>query len=142
MGELTIGDVAQQVGLNTSAVRYYESVGLLPAPKRVNGRRRYDSSAVQMLSMILFAQKAGFTLTEIKTLFHGFSTNTPAGERWRLLAGQKLAEIDALIQRAEQMRKLIEVGMQCGCIQWQDCRLFDETQACEQIAEVTAYNEV
>lgn len=132
MDELTIGEVAQRVGLNSSAVRYYESVGLLPIPKRVNGRRRYDPSSVQMLSMILFAQKAGFTLTEIKTLFHGFATNTPVGDQWRLLAGQKLTEINALIQRAEQMKQLIEAGMQCGCVQWQDCRIFDETQSCEQ----------
>lgn len=132
MNELKIGDVAQQAGVNTSAVRYYESVGLLPPPNRVNGRRRYDASTVQMLSMILFAQKAGFTLTEIRTLFHGFATNTPAGDRWRQLAGQKLAEINALIQRAEQMKQLIEAGMQCGCVQWQDCRIFDETQSCEQ----------
>ena len=132
MGELTIGEVAQQVGVNTSAVRYYESVGLLPAPQRVNGRRRYDPTTVQMLSMILFAQKAGFTLTEIKTLFQGFATNTPVGDQWRLLAGQKLTEINALIQRAEQMKQLIEAGMQCGCVQWQDCRIFDETQFCEQ----------
>ncbi len=42
MPDLTIGDVARRSGLRPSALRYYEEAGLLPAPARVNGRRRYD----------------------------------------------------------------------------------------------------
>jgi MerR family redox-sensitive transcriptional activator SoxR len=130
MGKLTIGEVAQQVGLKTSAVRYYESIGLLDAPSRVHGHRRYDQGAVQRLTQILFAQKAGFTLTEIKTLFDGFEPNTPAGDRWRQLARQKLAEVDELIQRAEHMKRLIATGMECGCIRWEECNIIDERQQC------------
>src|SRR5689334_10269910 len=47
--EMTIGEVARQVRVAASAIRYYEEIGLLPAPARVNGRRRYDWSAVQRL---------------------------------------------------------------------------------------------
>ena len=53
--ELTIGEVARQSGLNTSALRYYESVGLLPAPRRVNGRRRFDPGVVRLLGTVRFA---------------------------------------------------------------------------------------
>ena len=130
MSDLSIGEVAQRAGLNTSAVRYYESIGLLPAPNRQHGQRRYDVDIVQRLNLILFAQKAGFTLTEIKTLFEGFEPNTPAGDRWRTLASQKLAEVDELIRRAEQMKRLIELGMQCGCMRWEDCQLINEQQPC------------
>ena len=59
---MTIGEVARQVGIATSAIRYYEEIGLLPPPARVNGRRRYDWSAVQRLCVIEYAQQAGFTL--------------------------------------------------------------------------------
>ena len=52
MEELTIGEVARQAGIRPSALRYYESIGLLPAPKRVNGRRRYDPSTVQQLTVL------------------------------------------------------------------------------------------
>lgn len=126
MNELSIGEVAQRAGLNTSAVRYYERIGLLPAPHRKHGQRRYNADILQRLNLILFAQKAGFTLTEIKALFEGFAPNTPAGDRWRALATQKLAEVDDLIRRAEQMKRLIEMGMECSCVRWQDCRIINE----------------
>ncbi len=41
-GSLSIGEVARQVGLRTSAIRYYESVRLLPEAERISGRRRYE----------------------------------------------------------------------------------------------------
>ena len=49
MKELTIGEVARRAGVHTSAIRYYESVGLLPPPKRLNGRRRYDETVFQRM---------------------------------------------------------------------------------------------
>ena len=53
MSDLSIGEVAAQVGVRTSALRYYESIGLLPAARRVNGRRRYDERSVQLLRVLL-----------------------------------------------------------------------------------------
>ena len=65
MDDLAIGDVARRAGIRPSALRYYESIGLLPQPRRVNGRRRYDESTVRMLKLIQLAQGAGFTVAEI-----------------------------------------------------------------------------
>src|SRR5215475_12264560 len=88
--ELTIGAVARRSGLRPSAVRYYESVGLLPAPRRVNGQRRFDADVVRLLGTIRFAQQAGFTVAEIRILFHGFGADVPPSARWRQLAKSKL----------------------------------------------------
>ena len=121
MEELTIGEVARRAGIRTSALRYYESIGLLPAPRRVNGRRRYDPAAIQMLSVIQLAQQAGFTIAEIQTLFHGFAAGTPPADRWRPLAKHKLGEIDALIARAQHMKRLLEMLLQCGCPSLEEC---------------------
>ena len=77
MEELAIGEVARRAGIQPSALRYYESIGLMPAPKRVSGRRRYEESTVQMLKVIQLAQQAGFTVAEIQTLLHGFAPDTP-----------------------------------------------------------------
>jgi MerR family redox-sensitive transcriptional activator SoxR len=123
MEDLTIGEVARRAGVRTSALRYYESIGLLPAPRRVSGRRRYDSAAVQMLGVIHLAQQAGFTIAEIQTLFHGFAAGTPPAERWRPLAEHKLGEIDALIDRAQHMRRLLETLLQCGCVSLEECSI-------------------
>ena len=57
--KLTIGDLARQAGVRTSALRYYESVGLLAPPTRVNGRRVYDASAIDVLKLIRLAKGAG-----------------------------------------------------------------------------------
>src|SRR3954454_4514736 len=104
MEELVIGEVAQRAGIRPSALRYYESIGLLPATKRVNGRRRYDESTVQMLKVVQLAQDAGFSVAEIQTLLHGFAPDTPPAARWQLLARQKLDELDAQIARVQQMK--------------------------------------
>jgi MerR family redox-sensitive transcriptional activator SoxR len=119
--ELTIGEVADQAGLRTSAVRYYESVGLLPASKRVNGRRVFGPEIVRLLHTVRFAQQAGFTVAEIRTLFHGFGANVPPSTRWRQMADRKLAELDALVARAERMRQALRAAMQCGCLRIEDC---------------------
>ena len=119
--ELGIGEVARRAGLRASAVRYYEEVGLLPAPRRVNGRRRYGADVVRLLRTIRFAQEAGFTVVEIRTLFHGFEPAVRPSARWQALAARKLEELDALVARAERMREALRTGMRCGCLRIEDC---------------------
>jgi MerR family redox-sensitive transcriptional activator SoxR len=121
MEELTIGELARRAGVRPSALRYYESIGLLAAPRRVNGRRRYDASALDTLAIIHLAQSAGFTVAEIKTLLHGFATGTPAAERWRPLAAHKLLEVEALLARAQAMRRVLEGLLVCGCSRLEEC---------------------
>lgn len=119
--ELTIGEVARRSGLRPSAVRYYESVGLLPTPRRVNGQRRFHTDVVRLLGTVRFAQEAGFTVAEIRTLFHGFGADVPPSARWRELANSKLAELDALVARADRMRRALKTAMRCGCLRIEDC---------------------
>ncbi len=123
MFELSIGEVARRTGIRPSALRYYEEVGLLPRTPRTGGRRRYGEQAVQMVEVLRFAQQAGFTLDEIRKLFHGFDAKAPLGARWRLLAQAKLRELDELQARVEQMRRAIEQGLACGCMRIEDCTL-------------------
>jgi MerR family transcriptional regulator, redox-sensitive transcriptional activator SoxR len=123
MAELTIGEVARRAGIRTSALRYYESIGLLPPPKRVNRWRRYDESILQLLAVLQLAQKAGFTMAEIQTLFHGFAPDTPPAARWRVLAHQKMEELDALIQRSQQMKHFLANGLRCNCLRLEDCAI-------------------
>ena len=118
---LSIGEVAERAGVRTSALRYYESIGLLPAPKRVNGRRLYDESILQRLAILQLAQRAGFTMNEIDELLHGFATDTPPAERWQAMAHKKMAELDAMITRAQQMKSILEHGLRCDCLRLEDC---------------------
>jgi MerR family transcriptional regulator, redox-sensitive transcriptional activator SoxR len=119
--KLTIGEVARQAGLRSSAIRFYEDIGVLPRPERTHGHRRYSSRVFQQLAFIQLAQAAGFSMAEIQTLVSGFDESAPLGVRWRSLAEQKLAELDVLINRAQGMKRVLEEGMRCQCLNLDQC---------------------
>ncbi len=122
--DLAIGAVARRAGIATSVIRYYEDIGLLPAPARLNGRRRYDLSAIQRLRVIAYAQQAGFTLGEIRELFFGFEAGTPPSVRWKSLVQRKLAELEAQVTRIHAMQSLLREGMTCGCLTMEQCTVW------------------
>src|SRR4051812_45819949 len=121
MSELSIGDIGQRARIQPSAIRYYERMGLLPKPARAGGRRRYDDSVLEWLAFIALAREAGFTIAEIKRLVSGFKPGTPPAARWADLATRKLAEIDAMVARAERMRAVLKIALDCGCFRLDDC---------------------
>lgn len=115
MASLKIGELAQQAGMRTSAIRFYESVGLLSPPPRESGWRRYDGSVSERLRVIQAAREAGFSLAEIKLLLDGFPKKTNPSKRWKKLAKEKLPEIEQIVQRTLALKFLIEAGMDCNC---------------------------
>ena len=115
MDELKIGEVAEKVGLRTSAIRFYESVGLLPKPPRRNGRRRYDPSILDRLQVIHAAREVGISIEEIRALLDGFPKGDPPSKRWQKLAKRKLPDLEATIQRTMALKYLIEAGIECDC---------------------------
>lgn len=121
MEELTISEVARRAGIRASAIRYYESVKLLPPPRRVSGQRRYDADILRRLSFIQVAQAAGFTLADMQTLISELEDDTPLSERWQALAQRKLTEVDALIRKAHSMKRLLEGGQRCTCPDLEQC---------------------
>lgn len=109
-GLLTIGELARRAGVTTSALRYYEELGLLPAPARVSGQRRYPQSAASLVAAILLYSDAGFTLGEQKVLMAA-RASTPDGRRQ--LMQRKLDELDRQIARAQAIREAISHGLRC-----------------------------
>ena len=107
---LTIGELARRAGVTTSALRYYEDLGLLPAPARISGQRRYPESAARLVAAILLYSDAGFTLAEQRALMTAWAS-TP-GDR-RQLMQRKLAELDEQIARAQAARDAISHGLRC-----------------------------
>jgi MerR family transcriptional regulator, redox-sensitive transcriptional activator SoxR len=81
MARLTISQVARQVRLQPSAIRYYERIGLLARAERISGQRRYDPNVLYRLAIIQRARQLGFTLTEIRHLFFGFREIARPSER-------------------------------------------------------------
>ena len=121
MEELTISEVARRSGVRATTIRYYESINVLPAPRRANGRRRYDPAIVDRLSFIHVAQRLGFSLSEIALLFEQRDTATPLSDRWQALAREKLADVERLIRHAQEVRRTLIGGLGCGCANLDEC---------------------
>jgi MerR family redox-sensitive transcriptional activator SoxR len=129
MEEMKIGAVAGLAGVETSTLRYYESIGVLPPARRVSGQRRYTPEVLQRLGIVQVAKEAGFTLPEIRTLFDGFSESEPPSALWKTLARQKLPEVESLIARAQTMKRILEEGLDCDCLSLDDCTILAKRAA-------------
>jgi MerR family transcriptional regulator, redox-sensitive transcriptional activator SoxR len=122
---LLIGELAKRAGLAPSAIRYYESIGLLPEPYRVSGQRRYGDDTLKRLEFIAAAQQAGFTLREIAELSDGFDV--------RGLAARKLPEVKAELKRARERKRWLDAASACDCPSPDDCTLFDGEAALQVV---------
>ena len=118
---MKIGELAARAGLNPSAIRYYEKMGLLAVPDRIGGQRRYPGGALDRLLLIRFAGQMGFTLGETKLFLHGLRDSTPVGPRWKKLAARKIIEMQESIARARRMEKLLQGLLGCRCRSLHQC---------------------
>jgi MerR family redox-sensitive transcriptional activator SoxR len=123
---LTIGEVARRAGRRPSSLRYYETIGLLPEPVRIGGHRRYRSDVLRTLTVIDTAQRAGLSLDEIKDLLGASPEDESATQRLREVAERKLPEVEALMERAEVVRRWLQAAARCECPTLEDCALFDD----------------
>jgi len=123
---LTIGELARRAGVATSAVRYYEELGLLPTPARIAGQRRYPESATGLVGIILLLRDVGFSLAEQKAFM---ASRAAAPGDWKRLARRKLAELDDQIAKAHTAREAIEHALVCP---------HDDILQCPTFAAVTA----
>ncbi|HYL93534.1 MAG TPA: MerR family transcriptional regulator [Alphaproteobacteria bacterium] len=122
MPQLSISEVAREVGLRASAIRYYEQIGILPSAQRSGGQRRYDDAALIRLAIVQRARQMGFTLDEVRELFFGFRKTTPASARWKVLTQRKIVELDALVKQIKEMQALLQ--------RLQDCCNCDSLEHC------------
>jgi MerR family redox-sensitive transcriptional activator SoxR len=123
MEEISIGELARRAGLRPSAIRYYERAGLLAAPRRHNGRRRYHLGAVERLRTIRYAQQAGFTIAELRALFQAEGDEASPSARWHALARRKLVQLEALALHLERMKGALEATLACQCRNADECVL-------------------
>ena len=126
---LTIGQISAASGVAASAIRYYESVSVLPIPKRRNGRRVYDDAAIDLLRAIRVAKAAGFSVAELRIMFRGFTKGAALSRMWKSLAQKKLIALNELIERANAMKDVLRAGLECDCLTTSDCRMLRHSSA-------------
>jgi MerR family transcriptional regulator, redox-sensitive transcriptional activator SoxR len=115
-----ISEVARATGLRSSALRYYEKAGLIAPAGRAGGRRQYDPSVLQRLAAIALLQEAGFTIAEVREVLGA------GNDSWRMLARQKLGELDAHMARITAARELLVSAIECDCSGLDTCELIAE----------------
>ncbi|TDD26379.1 MerR family transcriptional regulator [Actinomadura sp. KC06] len=118
---LTIGELAKRTGVATSALRYWEDLGLLTPPVRVSGQRRYPPSAVGQIGAILLMRDAGFTLRDLKALL---TPSPPPGDSRQEILRRKLIELDERIAQAQAARTAVAHGLSCPHENILDCPHF------------------
>ena len=122
----SIGELARISGHAPSAVRYYESLGLISSTRTSGGQRRYGPDAVQALKYVAFAQAVGFKLSEIAELNKAIGPGKPLFGHWRELAQRKLNELDDVITHAKQMKRRLGHALECQCVRIEACPLFEK----------------
>lgn len=118
-GLISITEVGEATGLRSSALRYYESEGVIKPSGRAGGRRVYDPAVLQRLAVVALLQEVGFTIREISELVK----RPGRRQRWRSLAEDKLEEIDTHLARVTAARELLKSALDCGCSSLEACDL-------------------
>lgn len=120
---MRIGEVAEQVGVSTKTVRYYEQLGLLPEPERTaSGYRAYGDDTVDRLRFVRDAQATGLSLTEIHSILELKDHGERSCEHTRALLRRQIDDIDAQITRlSEARRTLVELAAHAAHADPADC---------------------
>lgn len=112
---MRISEVSRRSKVPATTIRYYEDLEILPAPRRVSGRRDHSPADFERLIAIRALQRAGFRLSEIREMVRwGFHADERA-ERWRAAAKEKLVETDRAIAELTERRELLAQAMDCPC---------------------------
>lgn len=122
---LRIGELASRGGVRVSALRFYDTIGLLPADRRVGGQRYYHPRALRRLVLIRAAQEAGLPLAEIRVLLDQRG-DQPVQAQWRALAERRLPELDETIARLQALRQVVADCLACGCMSLTSCALLTD----------------
>ena len=123
---LSIGHLARRTGLSISAIRYYETQGLVHPDRNGGGQRRYEPSDIRRLSFVLIAQQFDFTIAQIRAQLALLPANrTPTKSDWTKISKQFAKALDAKIETLNRLRDNLDGCIGCGCLSLEKCRLYN-----------------
>ena len=123
---LAIGAVADRTGIAISAIRFYESKGLISSERASSGHRRFRKSIIRRLSFILISQRLGYKLDEIKMQLDRLPDGrTPTERDWNRLAREFAIDIDERIAGLQLLRSKLDGCIGCGCLSLSRCALYN-----------------
>jgi len=123
---LTIGELAERAGVATSALRFYESRGLIASERTSGNQRRYPRATLRRVSLIRAAQEVGLSLGEVavalETLPH---QGTPNKRDWERLSRSWRNRLDGQIAELQALRDGLTDCIGCGCLSLKSCAIFN-----------------
>ena len=124
MTTLTVGQLAERAGVATSAVRFYESRGLIRSRRTTGNQRRYEQAELRRVAFIRTAQRVGLSLEEIGAALATLPENrVPTKADWTRLSRAWRPRLDEQIQRIERLRDQLDSCIGCGCLSLRNCAL-------------------
>lgn len=123
---LTIGQLAQRTGLAVSAIRYYETQGLIDPLRNAGGQRRFMRADIRRLSFVQISQQFGFSIAEIRSLLDELPQGrAPTARDWAKIGRVFRADLDQRIETLERLRDNLDGCIGCGCLSLQNCALYN-----------------
>jgi MerR family transcriptional regulator, redox-sensitive transcriptional activator SoxR len=121
---LTVGQLAERAGVATSAIRFYESRGLIRSQRTTGNQRRYVQSELRRVAFIRTAQRVGLSLDEIGEALATLPENrVPTKADWSRLSRAWRPRLDEQIARIERLRDQLDSCIGCGCLSLRSCAL-------------------
>lgn len=121
---ITIGELATRSGIAASALRFYESAGLLKAGRNSGGQRCYERSVLRRVAFIRAAQRVGLPLADVRKSLELLPSNrTPTKAEWEKVSRHWRGRLTARIEELEQLRDQLTSCIGCGCLSLRTCKL-------------------
>jgi MerR family redox-sensitive transcriptional activator SoxR len=123
---LTIGETARRSGVAASALRFYESRGLIKSLRAQNNQRRYQRATLRRIAIIRVAQTLGLSLAEIATAFESLpDQRNPTRKDWERLSTRWGRQLEQRIADLQNLRDRLGGCIGCGCLSLTHCSLYN-----------------
>ena len=137
---VSIGFVAKRTGAAVSAIRFYESKGLVPSVRNAGGHRTFRRSVIRRVSFILIAQGLGYSLEQIKAVLASLPDNrTPTKADWDRLARKFNRDLDSRIAQLLKLKESLSGCIGCGCLSLKRCHLYNPDDAIRKRGQGARY---
>jgi len=137
---LPIGEVAARSGVATSALRFYESVGLIRSERSSGNQRLYPRHVLRRVAFIRIAQRLGLSLDEIREALATLPLDrAPTKAQWAMLSRSWRRRLDERIGSLEALRDDLTGCIGCGCLSLQSCRLYNPQDAAAVLGSSARY---